>query len=178
MLETNIIMNKRPHYLYLALFCFALIAGAILIFQMALGLEPCPLCILQRIAIILIAIIALIAYAHNPSGIADKIYGALLILGGLLSIGTATRQIWILAQPPEQVASCGPGLEVWLDKLIEIVPQGAFTEKLLRSGAACTDPQPLFLGWEIPQITYPVFLLLFLYLIWLFFKQNTSKYNN
>lgn len=170
-------MNKRLHYLYLVIFCCLLIAGAIVIFQMALGLEPCPLCILQRIAIILIGSIALIAYLHNPTGMTDKLYGSLLILAGLLSIGTATRQVWILAQPPEKVASCGPGLEVWLDKLIEFLPQGAFTEKLLRSGAACTDPQ-LFFGFEIPHITYPIFLLLFLYLIWLFFKRNETKDNN
>ena len=58
-------MNKRPHYLFIFVACFLMLAGALLIFQQAFGLDPCPLCILQRIVIISIGLIALVAYLHD-----------------------------------------------------------------------------------------------------------------
>lgn len=166
-------MNKRPHYLFVFAFCLALL-GAALFFQLVMGLEPCPLCILQRFAMIGIGLVALLAFLHNPAGFGDKIYGLLLVLGGLFSAGVAIRQVWLLSLPPEAAASCGPGLEDWLDRFIAYLPQGQFTEVLLRSGASCTDITWTFLGLGLPQLTFPVFILLALYLAWLFFKRGNN----
>ncbi len=169
-------MNKRPHYLFIFVACFLMLAGALLIFQQAFGLDPCPLCILQRIVIISIGLIALVAYLHDSEGMADKVYGGLLVLGGLISIGIATRQVWILNTPREETASCGPGLEVWLDKFIDLLPQGAVTEKLFRATADCADAQMALFGLDVPEITYPVFLALLVYIVWLFFKRNEKPF--
>ncbi|MEN9502574.1 MAG: hypothetical protein RI964_1859 [Pseudomonadota bacterium] len=167
-------MKKRPHYLFIVVFCLALL-GAALFFQLVIGLGPCPLCILQRFAIIGIAIIALLAYLHNSISIMDRVYGLLLVIGGLCSAGIASRQIWLLSIPPEQAAACGPGLEVALDKFIALLPQGQITETLFRSTAECTDIAWTLFGFGLPQLTYPVFILFALYLVWLFFKRNVRK---
>lgn len=168
-------MNKRPHYFFVFAFCVALL-GAALFFQLVVNLEPCPLCILQRMAMIGIGLAALLAFLHNPTGIGDKVYGLLLVLGGLFSSGVAIRQVWLLGLPPEEAASCGPGLEVWLDRFIEYLPQGQITEVLLRSGANCAEITWSLFGFSLPQLTFPVFILLSFYLIWLLFKRN--KQNN
>ena len=167
-------MKKRPHYLFIVLFCLALM-GAALFFQLVIGLEPCPLCIFQRIAIIFIAMIGLFAFLHNSVGFMDKIYGILLAIGGIVSAGIATRQVWLLSIPKEEAASCGPGLEVALDKIVAYLPQGSITETLFRSAAECTDITWTLFGLGLPQLTYPVFILFALYLVWLLFKQNVRK---
>lgn len=167
-------MNKRPHYLFVFLFCLAML-GVALFFQLIVGLEPCPLCIFQRIAVIFIGLIGFLAFLHNPKGIADKVYGVLLLLGAAGSVGIATRHVWLLSLPKDEAASCGPGLEVTLDRIIEYLPQGQLTETLFRSGIECTEVSYSLFGLSIPQLTLPVVILLALYLIWLFFKQNKQK---
>lgn len=99
-------MNKRPHYLFVCLFSVALL-GAALFVQLVMGLEPCPLCILQRMALITIGVVGLVAFLHNPAWLGDKVYGLLLMLGGLCSAGIAIRQVWLLSLPAEEAASCG-----------------------------------------------------------------------
>lgn len=167
-------MNKRPHYFFIVAFCLAML-GAALFFQLVVGLEPCPLCIFQRMAIMAIGLIALLAALHNPTGVGDKVYGLLLILASITSVGIASRQLWILSLPKEEAVSCGPGLEILLDNMITYLPQGQITEILFRSGADCSEvPWSLF-GLGLPQLTYPIFILLFIYLIWLFFKRHTAR---
>lgn len=167
-------MNKRPHYLFVFLFCLAML-GIALFFQLVVGLEPCPLCIFQRIAIMFIGLIGLLAFLHNPQGIIDRIYGVLLLLGAAGSIGVAVRHVWLLSLPKDEAASCGPGLEITLDRFIEFLPQGPWTETLFRSGAECTEISFSLFGLGLPQLTFPVIILFGFYLIWLFFKQNRKK---
>jgi disulfide bond formation protein DsbB len=164
-------MKKQPHYLFIFLACLAML-GAALFFQLVIGLEPCPLCIFQRIALISIGLIALFAFLHNPRGFGDRVYSLLLIIAGLGSVGIATRHVWLLSLPKDEAASCGPGLEIWLDRFIVLLPQGTVTETLFRSGAECSDVNWSLWGFSLPQLTFPLFVIFFLYFIWMFFKQN------
>jgi disulfide bond formation protein DsbB len=164
-------MKKQPHYLFIFLACLAML-GAALFFQLVIGLEPCPLCIFQRIALISIGLIALFAFLHNPRGFGDRVYSLLLIIAGLGSVGIATRHVWLLSLPKDEAASCGPGLEIWLDRFIALLPQGTVTETLFRSGAECSDVNWSLWGFSLPQLTFPLFVIFFLYFIWMFFKQN------
>jgi disulfide bond formation protein DsbB len=164
-------MKKQPHYLFIFLACIAML-GAALFFQLVIGLEPCPLCIFQRLALISIGLIALLAFLHNPRGFGDRVYSLLLIIAGLGSVGIATRHVWLLSLPKDEAASCGPGLEIWLDRFITLLPQGTVTETLFRSGAECTDVNWSLWGFSLPQLTFPLFIIFFLYFIWMFFKQN------
>lgn len=164
-------MQKRLHYLFIVVLCTGIL-GAALFLQLVAGMEPCPLCVFQRIAIISIGLIALIAFLHNSTSFIDKVYGLFLVLGGMASVGVASRHVWLLSQPKDEAAACGPGLEVSLDRFIEYLPQGEITEVLFRSGAECTEISEFLFGLGLPQLTYPVFLILLSYLVWLAFKQN------
>lgn len=168
-------MQKRNHYLFVVLFCLAMFSTA-LFFQLVVGLEPCPLCVFQRIALLFVGLVGLLAFLHNPRGFADRLYGVLLIVGGLGSLGVAVRHVWLLSLPKDEAASCGPGMEIWLDRFIAVLPQGSVTETLFRSGAECTEMSWTLLGFSMPQLVFPVIILFFIYLVWLFFKQDRRMF--
>ena len=65
--------------------CVGLI-GYALFAQYGLGLEPCPLCILQRVAVIGVGVLFLAAYLHNPGDRGARVYGALMDLVALAGI--------------------------------------------------------------------------------------------
>ena len=83
-----------------------------LLVEFALGLAPCPLCIMQRIWFALTGIVAWIGLYHNPRwGIYPLVSALCALVGG----GFAIRQLWLQSLPPEQVPSCGPDLSYMID---------------------------------------------------------------
>ena len=85
--------------------CAALMAYA-LYAQHVLGYEPCPLCILQRVAVIALGVLFLLAWLHAPGRSGSRVYAALLALAALAGALVAWRHLWIIAQPPGTVAEC------------------------------------------------------------------------
>jgi disulfide bond formation protein DsbB len=164
-------MTNRTRYLLLALMYVGML-GVGLFLQFVIELEPCPLCILQRMTIMSTGLIALIAFMHNPpSKKANGIYIGLLEVGSLTSLGIALRHIWIQHLPADEAASCGPGLETTLDNIIAYLPQGSVTEALFRSSAECSEVSWRLLGLSLPELTLPFFVALAVYYAWLFFNQ-------
>lgn len=135
--------------------CISLLGvGAYL--QLVENLEPCPLCISQRIAILLVAVVFLVAGLHNPNRAGINRYA---IAGTLAAMGGAAisiRHIWIQHLPPDKVPECGPGL----DYVFENFPL-ADTLKLMLSGSGdCAKVDWTLLGFSIPQLTLMAFLAL------------------
>lgn len=93
------------------------------------GLEPCPLCVFQRIGLIGMGFIALIAFIHNPiSNGFKRFYALLATLSIGWSAGVAARHVWLQNLPPDQVPSCDPGL----DYLVSFADENGFTASLNR----------------------------------------------
>ena len=86
--------------------CVYLLAFAFFM-EYQLGLEPCPMCIVQRIAIALVALLALIAIVHNQG--LNWYFGFItfITLGGAAS---ATRPLYLQSLPADQIPTCGPDL--------------------------------------------------------------------
>ena len=83
-----------------------------LLVEFALGLAPCPLCMMQRIWFALTGIVAWIGLSHNPRwGIYPLISALCAMVGG----GFAIRQLWLQSLPADQVPSCGPDLSYMID---------------------------------------------------------------
>ena len=125
-------------------------------FQFVQKLEPCPLCISQRIAIFLTGLCFLVAALHNPGQAGTRRYaimGAVIALcGGAISI----RHIWIQHLPPDKVPECGPGLAYVLNNfpLTE-------TLKLMLSGTGdCAEVNWTFMSLSMPTWTLIAFLAL------------------
>ena len=104
----------RPLFLAVLACCLGLL-GFGLYLQNVEHIEPCPLCVLQRIAFIAVGATALLAFLHNPRGVGRRLYGLLLILFSLAGAAVAGRNIWLQHLPPDKVPECGPGLDYMLD---------------------------------------------------------------
>ncbi len=135
--------------------CAGMMAFA-LFMQYALALEPCPLCILQRIAVIAAGGFFLLGALHNPGPVGVRIYGGLALLASLAGIGVAGRQVWLQHLPPEQVPSCGPGL----DYMMEVFPLTEVLGMILRGSGECAEIAAQWLGLSIPEWTLIGFVAL------------------
>ena len=128
-----------------ALFCVGLLAYA-LYSQFQLGLEPCPLCIFQRVAIAALAVVFLAAALHHPSGWGRFVYAGLIGVAALVAIGVAARHVYIQSLPPGSVPACGAPLDAMLD----MFPLTEVVRKVLTGGGECAEINWRFLGLAMP----------------------------
>ena len=141
--------------------CCALILIG-LYMQHVMGLQPCALCITQRIFIIAVGFTALIACLHNPTYSGRRVYA---VLGGLLAIiggAFSSRQLWLQSLPEDQVPACGPPLEY----ILEAFPLREALSILLRGDGNCADIVWTFLGISIPGWTLVAFTGLLGFNLW------------
>jgi disulfide bond formation protein DsbB len=137
--------NSRVIFWILVLGTASLMAIA-LYMQYAMGLEPCPMCILQRIMVITAGTIALIAALHNPGEAGIKIYGGLVCVAALIGAGISLRHLWLQSLPPDQVPACGPGL----DYLLDVFPLTEVLAMVLRGDGSCAEVVWSLFGISIP----------------------------
>lgn len=128
-----------------ALVCVTLLAYAWYA-QTRLGLDPCPLCIFQRVGIAATGVLFLLAAAHHPRGRGALAYGALILAAALATLGVATRHVWIQHLPPGSVPSCG----ATLDYMLEVFPLTDVIRKVLTGSGECARVTWTFLGLSMP----------------------------
>jgi disulfide bond formation protein DsbB len=125
--------------------------GFALYAEHVLNLEPCPLCVFQRIAVILMGISFLLLAAHNPNrGWAQRIYLLLLSLSALGGIIVAGRHVWLQSLPPDKVPSCGPGLGYMLDNF----PLGDALKQVFSGSGECAT-----VDWSLFGLSMPAWVL-------------------
>jgi len=124
-----------------------------LYFQHVKGLEPCPLCIIQRVIVIALGVVMLVAAVHNPARIGRRLYGALIVLIAAAGVGVAGRHVWLQSLPPDQVPECGPGLEY----LLNTFPLVETLEMVFKGSGECAEVLWTFLGLSIPGWTLVMF---------------------
>lgn len=127
------------------LMCAALM-GYALYAQHYLMLEPCPLCILQRIAVVGMGLVFLLAALHNPGGVGRFVYALLLVLPMSLGAIVAGRHAWLQMLPEDQVPECGPGL----DYMWENFPLADVINMVFRGSGECADVDWQLLGLSMP----------------------------
>lgn len=121
------------------------------------GLEPCPLCMFQRVAFAAFAVIALIAAVHNPQGFFARIYALIAALVAGVGVALAGRHVWLQSLPADQVPECGPGL----DYLLNVFPFEKVIETVLSGSGECAEVDKV-LGVSIAIWTLLIFLGLLL----------------
>jgi len=125
-------------------------------FQFVDHLEPCPLCILQRVFTLFVGIILLLAVVHNAKGWGAKVYGSLAGLFALLGAGISMRHVWLQNLPEDQVPSCGPGLNFMLENF----PLSDAINMVLRGSGECAEIAWSLMGLSIPAWTLLAFIAL------------------
>jgi len=136
--------------------------GVALYMEHGMGLEPCPLCVSQRLFVILTGIWALAAFLHNPRGLGRKIYPALGGLSALAGAAVASRQIWLQSLPADQVPACGPGVSYIMDTF----PFMEALKVMLTGDGNCAEVAWSLLGISLPGWTLVGFLGLIAVNVW------------
>lgn len=158
------IFNARIAYTTLAGVSLGLI-GVALLLQHVVGLDPCPLCIFQRIAYFAFALFALIAAAVSPRS-ASRWFGVLALVAALAGVGIAGRHVWLQMNP--QGMSCGPGLAAMLDNfpLADVLP------KVFRGSGDCSESAWTLLGLTIADWSLIWFVILSAATIYILFARR------
>jgi len=148
-----ILPPRRPAYLLGAAVCAALMGWALWL-QYGLNIDPCPLCSLQRIAVIAMGVVFLVAGIHNPGRLGAGIYAGLAVILGLFGALTAMRHVWIQSLPKDEVPACGMGLNY----MLETMPLADVLEKVFKGSGECAEQGWLLLGLAIPAWTLVFFI--------------------
>lgn len=156
----------RNLQVFLVLMAVIGMSFALFYLQRHLGLSPCPLCIFQRIGLMVMGGFALIAALFNPK---SKVVRLILWLGSLAGIGWATavaaRHVWLQHLPADQVPSCGPGLDYWLDTL----PMKQVLNEVFAGSGECAEIAWRFMGLSIPEqslILFSILLIVHVLILW------------
>ena len=137
-------VRRRVNFVGFAL-CAALMAYA-LYAQFRLGLEPCPLCIFQRIGVILLGVVFLAAALHDPRGRGRYGYALAIGLAALATALVAARHLYVQSLPPGTLPSCGAPLAV----LLKFTPLWQVVRKVLAGSGECGEVNWRFLGLAMP----------------------------
>ena len=147
--------HTRTFYLLIFLICAALLGYGYYL-QFAQGLEPCPLCIFQRLAFIVTALFALIGLIHGPGIRWSRFYNTLITLSAITGASIAGRQVWLQHLPPDQVPACGPGLDYMLD----VFPLSETVKMVFTGSGECAEVSWTFLTLSIAEWSLICFTLL------------------
>lgn len=144
--------SARAGYATLAFVSFGLI-GVGLLLQHVVGLDPCPLCIFQRMAYFAVALFALLAAWLSPRA-ASRGFGVLVLAAALGGAGIAGRHVWLQMNP--QSMSCGPGLQT----MLELFPLTDVLPKVFRGSGDCAEASWTLLGLTIADWSLIWFVIL------------------
>lgn len=171
--KTQNIVSNRWFNVAMVLFCASLI-GAALYFQYVDNMNPCPLCIFQRVVVMALGVVFLVKALHHPKPESKWQwgYGGLLLLVATVGVIIAGRHVWLQSLPEHLVPACGPALDFLMEALpflevIEVVMQG--------SGECAKDDGWRLLWLTMPQWTLIVFCgftLLSLFNLWTRWQQR------
>jgi disulfide bond formation protein DsbB len=156
---------NRSQYLFLSLFALGLVVFAVILQQtgyQGVPFLPCPLCILQRVAYLGIAIFSFLASGVNPL---RKFFHGLATLSAAYGFSVAARQVWLLSHPEN---SCGiDPLEIWINQfqIVQGLPW------LFKADGLCSAKLPAILGLQVPEWSLLWFGLILVVLLVSFFRK-------
>lgn len=151
---TLLILPRRRLAYFLGFLVCAALMGWALYLQYGLDLEPCPLCVFQRVCVIATGVVFLVAAIHNPGRGGAAFYAVLTVIAAGTGAALAAWHVWIQAQPKGSVAACGMGLEY----MLETLPLTDVIGRVLKGSGECAEQGWIFLGLDIPGWTFVFFV--------------------
>ena len=127
--------------------CVAMLAFGLYL-QHVVGLEPCPMCIVQRYALVLVAVVAAVGAVARSRGMHLAGAGLMALFAGFGAF-VAARQSWLQWNPPE-IASCGRDIY----GMIETFPLKRAIPMIFRGSGDCTKIDWTFLGLSIANWSF------------------------
>ena len=151
-------LSLRQTWGLMALGCISMLAFGLYL-QHVVGLEPCPMCIVQRYAMVGIALLAMVAVFWHEGwrGHVMAALGSVLALGGGF---VAARQSWLQWYPPE-VLSCGRDFY----GMVESFPLQRAIPMIFRGGGDCSKVDWTFLGGSIANWSFVAFVAMAVWML-------------
>ena len=150
----------RRHLLLTGFLISVLLIVYALYTEHVMGLEPCPLCILQRVAVIALGLSFLLLAVRPPQRKQSKFMASLLLViissGG---VGVAARHVWLQNLPPDKVPGCGPGL----DFMMANFPLSEALEMVFSGSGECAE-----INWSFAFLSMPAWALIWLIVLGIF----------
>ncbi|MGD8384232.1 MAG: disulfide bond formation protein B [Lysobacterales bacterium] len=164
-------VNIKPRSGFLIVFaCSAILLGFALYQQHVEYLDPCPLCVFQRVAFIWMGLFALLAVLHNPARTGKRVYGALVFGGAVFGASVAGRHIWMQHLPADRVPECGPGLNYMLQNF----PLMEALKSVFKGSGSCAEQKWVFLGLSMPEWTLIWYVGLGLLILWALLRDGAT----
>jgi disulfide bond formation protein DsbB len=155
----NKLLVTRLAYLIGFVVSFGLVALALII-QTRYQLEPCPLCISQRIIFMVVGVLFLAAAIQNSSKVFFvKAYALLQMAAALGGAGVAIRHWWLQVHKDQMLVDCGVGF----DYMFENFPLQKALTLVFKGTGDCAAIDWTFLGFTIPQLALMSFVSLVVY---------------
>ena len=162
-------MYSKKH-LWLIVLVSAVVIAAALYSQYVLKMDPCPLCIFQRVAVIFVGLFALLMAVLPQRKSGMGLFSAVLIsIPALIGLGIAIRQRYIQGLPPSEVPACGPGLDFMMDTL---PLQGVIQTVLSGSGECAAVEYVMGVPLPIWSALFFVFAILVAWGGWFKFRRG------
>ncbi|HEY1312677.1 MAG TPA: disulfide bond formation protein B [Steroidobacteraceae bacterium] len=155
-------MSRRQGNLLGFAACAALLGYAYYA-QVFLHLEPCPLCIFQRVGVFVLGLLFLIAAAQDPVGWGRRVYAALLVSAALATVAVAARHLYIQSMPAGSIPACGASL----DFMLKVFSLSEVLVKVLTGSGECAKVTWTFLGLAMPGWVLIAGLGLGIYGLWI-----------
>jgi protein dithiol:quinone oxidoreductase len=115
--------------------------------EKVLNYVPCPLCMFQRVCIVTLGIVFLVAGLHRARRAGSIVYAVLIFIAAGATTWVAGRHVWIQHQPYGSVPSCGAPL----DALVEMFPMMEVIKRVMTGGGECGAIDWTFLGLSMPE---------------------------
>jgi disulfide bond formation protein DsbB len=145
-----------------ALACALLLAFGFYL-QYGQGLQPCPLCLVQRGFFMAVMAVCVVAAVHDPRRRGSLAYGLLAALFALGGAAVAARQVWLQHLPPDKVPQCGPDLFFMMQNF----PLSRTLKTLVSGSGECAAVDWTFLGLSIAEWSLACFAALLVYGVWI-----------
>lgn len=158
----DLLKNSRLAFALPVLACASLLGFGYYL-QYGQGLQPCPLCLVQRGFFYAVLLVCLVAALHGPRVRGQAAYGILASLFAAGGAAVAARQVWLQHLPADKVPQCGPDLYFMLENL----PLATTLKKLVAGTGECAKVDWTFLGLSIAEWSLGCFVVLAVYAAWL-----------
>ena len=161
---------KSP-FLYKLTLCICCITIIAIIYFIATGQRPCPMCILQQSMLLLITLFSLVASIHNPKTLAIRVYSLIIEILALIAAIIAFKQLWMQAHPEAYAGSCQAGV----DSLFNNIHSLAFLKALFTQGPDCSAVDWSLFGVSMAGYSLLLFALIMLLHFYQFLFYNQIK---
>lgn len=144
-------LSARRFHGLVALGSFVLLAVAFYM-EYQMGLEPCPLCMLQRIVFLSVGVVSLLSFLTGSHS-ARKFFSWVVVFLSLAGAALAIRHLYLQSLPEDQLPACLPGLSYMFD----VFPWQEIMQAMIMGTGECGDVVWTFLNISIPGWTLIAF---------------------